>query len=416
MVKIWSVKSVIVSLNFQINIKTTHAFTKHLLTFQSMANHAGWDAGNVYFSNQQLATDPDADAGGADPDMADQLPVTELQKRFREFVRTFRSGNNYIYRDQLLRHFRKGIHNLEVDLAHINHFDARMHDSIQKYPNQALPVLEDAAREALAGLTLNQQDEVPEMQVLLRSEQRSTSMRNLNASDVNRLILIPGIITSATRSKPRAQILCLKCRACGDVRYIKSLGPFSGFTVPRSCQTSGASAQGDGANDILGGAADCGQDPYLIIPEKCTYIDQQTLKLQEAPESVPTGEMPRNVLLSAERFLVDNASPGTRVAVMGVYSIFNSKGMGKSVGASNVRQPYIRIVGLRVLQDGSGRSNATFTPEEEERFAALARDPNIYDRMWSSVCPSISGDYTIDIKKAVTCLLFGGSRRVLPDG
>ena len=69
-----------------------------------------------------------------------------------------------------------------------------------------LPVLEDAAREALAGLTLNQQDEVPEMQVLLRSEQRSTSMRNLNASDVNRLILIPGIITSATRSKPSSFI------------------------------------------------------------------------------------------------------------------------------------------------------------------------------------------------------------------
>ena len=33
-----------------------------------------------------------------------------------------------------------------------------------------------------------------------------------------------------------------------------------------------------------------------------------------------------------------------------------------------------------------------------------------------SVCPSISGDYTIDIKKAVCCLLFGGSRRILPDG
>jgi DNA replication licensing factor MCM5 len=380
-----------------------------------MASHAGWDVGQVFSSNQLLATDPDAADMGAD--MEDQLPNTELHKRFREFVRTFRSGNNYIYRDQLLRHFRKGVHNLEIDLAHINHFDSRMHDSIQKYPNQAFPVLEDATKEALAGLTLNQQDDVPDMQVLLRSEQRATSMRNLNSSDVNRLILIPGIITSATRSRPRARTLCVKCRACGDVRFIKSSGPFSSFIVPQRCQANGgAAAQGDGVNDILGGAADCGQDPYLVVPEKCTYIDQQTLKLQEAPEEVPTGEMPRNVLLSAERFLVDNASPGTRVAVMGVYSIFNSKGMNKSVGATNVRQPYIRIVGLRVLQDGSGRSNASFTPEEEEKFAALARDPNIYERMWNSVCPSVSGDYTIDIKKAVCCLLFGGSRRILPDG
>ena len=38
--------------------------------------------------------------------------------------------------------------------------------------------------------------------------------------------------------------------------------------------------------------------------------DQQTLKLQENPESVPTGEMPRHVMLSCERYLVDRAVPG----------------------------------------------------------------------------------------------------------
>ena len=250
-----------------------------------MAAHSGWDVGQVFSSNQQLATDPDANVLGTE--MEDELPPTEMLKRFREFVRTFRLGNNYIYRDQLLRHFRKGVHNLEIDLAHINHFDSRMHDSIQKYPNQALPVLEEATKEALAGLTLSQTNEVPDMQVLLRSEQRATSMRNLNSRDVNRLILIPGIITSATRSRPRAQTLCVKCRACNDVRFIKGAGPFSGFVVPNRCQANGgASAQGDGVNDILGGAADCGQDPYLIVPERCTYIDQQTLKLQESPEEV----------------------------------------------------------------------------------------------------------------------------------
>ena len=311
--------------------------------------HAGWDSGNIYTSNQQLATDPEA-GNDTSADMADQLPETEMQIRFREFVRTFRWGNNYIYRDQLLRHYRKGVYNLEIDLAHINHFDSIMHDSIQKYPNQALPVLEEAAREVLAGLTLNDINDIDEIQVLLRSEQRETSMRNLSAADVNRLIFIPGIITSATRSKPRAQKLCLKCRSCGNIQYIESSGPFSSFLTPSVCRANGATTQGDGANDILGGAANCGRDPYLVVPEKCTYTDQQTLKLQEAPEEVPTGEMPRNVLLIAERFLVDNASPGTRVAVMGVYSTFNSKGMGKSVGATNVRQPYIRIVGLRVLQ------------------------------------------------------------------
>jgi DNA replication licensing factor MCM5 len=41
------------------------------------------------------------------------------------------------------------------------------------------------------------------------------------------------------------------------------------------------------------------------MPDQCTYVDQQAFKLQEAPEVVPTGEMPRNLLLSVDRNLVD---------------------------------------------------------------------------------------------------------------
>ena len=52
------------------------------------------------------------------------------------------------------------------------------------------------------------------------------------------------------------------------------------------------------------------------------YVDQQTLKLQEAPEAVPTGEMPRSTLVVVERGLVDRASPGARVSMLGMLSLF----------------------------------------------------------------------------------------------
>ena len=42
----------------------------------------------------------------------------------------------------------------------------------------------------------------------------------------------------------------------------------------------------------------CKNNPYVVIADDCEYIDQQTLKLQECPEAVPTGEMPRNIMLS----------------------------------------------------------------------------------------------------------------------
>ena len=41
-------------------------------------------------------------------------------------------------------------------------------------------------------------------------------------------------------------------------------------------------------------------NPFLVVADDCEYIDQQTLKLQECPEAVPTGEMPRNIMLSGK--------------------------------------------------------------------------------------------------------------------
>lgn len=70
------------------------------------------------------------------------------------------------------------------------------------------------------------------------------------------------------------------------------------------------------------------------------------------------------------------------------------------------------MVGVTVESEGAGRASVSFTPAEEEKFLAMSRTPDIYEKMASSISPSISGDYTVDIKRALACLLFGGSRKV----
>lgn len=44
--------------------------------------------------------------------------------------------------------------------------------------------------------------------------------------------------------------------------------------------------------------------------------------MQERPEEVPTGELPQNVTLIVDRHLVGKISPGTRVTIIGIYSIY----------------------------------------------------------------------------------------------
>lgn len=47
------------------------------------------------------------------------------------------------------------------------------------------------------------------------------------------------------------------------------------------------------------------------------------MKIQEAPELIPTGEMPRTFMLTCERYLSDKVTPGNRVKVVGILSTIN---------------------------------------------------------------------------------------------
>ena len=78
-----------------------------------------------------------------------------------------------------------------------------------------------------------------------------------------------------------------------------------------------------------------------------------------------------------------------------------------------IRQPYIRVVGIQVDTEGPGRSVACnlLDPDEEEAMRHLAASPQIYEQMALSVAPSIYG--CLDMKRAISCLLIGGSRKRL---
>ena len=60
--------------------------------------------------------------------------------------------------------------------------------------------------------------------------------------------------------------------------------------------------------------------------------------------------------------------------------------------------------------DGPGRSSPNSVDvEEEEEFRRVAARPDVYDVIARSIAPSIYGSE--NMKKAIACLLFGGSRK-----
>ncbi|KAL0950795.1 hypothetical protein HGRIS_007559 [Hohenbuehelia grisea] len=375
---------------------------------------SGFDANNVYsvaIHDAPAATAPDS--------------PSETERLLSEFLMQFRVGGEFIYRDNFRGNLLLKQYLLEVDLRHISLFNEELAHALQERPAEILPLFENAAAKAartilfpLAGTSEERTEKaieaIPKVQITIRSGLNLLQFRDLTANVMNKLVRIPGIVISASVLSARATKLHLQCRSCRSTMTIHPPGGIGGTGggsdrgLPRRCEAAPPEGQ----------SKDCPLDPYMIVHSKSTFTDQQTLKLQEAPDMVPVGELPRHMLLSADQHLTGKVVPGSRVIATGIYSTFQPA-RNKNSGPAATRHPYLRVVHLEMTSgaSASGGSNPfgiQFTPEEEEEFGEMGRSEGFYERFAKSVAPSIFG--SLDIKKAITCLLFGGSKKVLPDG
>ncbi|KAF3452998.1 hypothetical protein FNV43_RR03431 [Rhamnella rubrinervis] len=369
---------------------------------------SGWDEGAIYYSDQAQSLG-DGSGGLGDSSASATATHHSVLQKLKEFIRNFETVNNsWPYRESLLSDPKK----LIVDLEHLHAFDADLPAKLRSSPADYLPLFENAAGQVLANLKTKErgnegqlEEPVPEdVQILLTSKEDPVSMRSLGAQYISKLVKISGITIAASRVKAKATYVIVMCKNCRNVQRVPCKPGLGGAIVPRSC------------NHIPQlGEEPCPLDPWVVVTDKSKYVDQQTLKLQENPEDVPTGELPRNMLLSLDRHLVQTIVPGTRLTIMGIYSIYQASNSASShKGAVAIRQPYVRVVGIEDANDANSRSPTAFTQEEIEDFKKFSAEPGAYKHICSKIAPSIFGHD--DVKKAVACLLFGGSRKNLPDG
>ena len=363
--------------------------------------------------------------------------------RFRQFLRTFKGsdGVSLPYRDVLAANYRQGQFHISVDLQHLHSHDLQLHDLLLARPSEYLPIMEQAATEVARVAVGDVDSSLPSIsseyselfnyrrqavQVQLVHAPAVLPIRQLSSSHVSRLISIAGIIVSAGRPRVKPQSLHIICRNCKQTKVIQSSGGFSGARLPRQCDS----------RPVQGGSR-CPLDPFIILSDSTSYIDQQRLKLQEATGTVPTGEMPRVLSLACDRYLCGSVKPGSRVRVVGMYTTYDSNAAagpgGGAEGGSDrgVRIPYIRVMGIESDDEQSdGDEWGELTSEQqadpvsssaasalEEEMEALSRLPDLYARISNSMCPAIfDNEDTRNIKQALAVQLFGGSRKQLPDG
>ena len=385
---------------------------------------------------------------GEEPVMDEELErrrargVTPSQARskFRDFLRNFRSApdanatdGRYSYRDALDQSTTPRALTVCFDdlIAH----DAELAREVREKPNEYLPIMEEAVADVVESFTPNDaltNGEEPDaggaliaeeedrrrgrrdranVQVKLTSKEIPRALRSLNSNDVGKLVYVPGIVIATSKARTKAKNMVLECQKCGNTVSLQLGSGYSGANVPRQCTANMGREVGQEANP-------CGMDPFRIVPQKSSFIDQQNMKLQENPEFVSAGEMPRSMTVLAERTMVLSVVPGTRVKIMGIYETTSGGGSSKrdrGGGQVAVQHAYIRVVGIDEETEGA-RGDAHFTDAEHTEFKTFAHRPfkEVIKDLRSRIAPAIYG--SDDVKAAVACLLFSGTRKQHPDG
>ncbi len=308
------------------------------------------------------------------------------QERFLEFFKKEK------YRQRIGQMAIQGKESIIVEFEDLFSFDQKLAETLLGKPEAFLEHANSAAYAQLGIEDSEYAQKIDKVIVRVVKLLGHEQLRKLGSKQMAKLVMIEAIIVRATPVRPMVMKAVFKCKRCGTMNEIEQKGQF--LKAPTVCA-----------------GADCGKDgPFEFVQEESKFIDSQDLRLQERPEDLPPGQLPRTLaakLIGDE--VVDVARPGDHVSIVGIVQAFapSRPGIGK------LRTFILQLDANSVEVLGKEPETSPPSPEEEEKIFALSKDPKVHTKLLSSIAPSIYG--YAHIKEAILYLLCGGVSRSLPD-
>ena len=140
------------------------------------------------------------------------------------------------------------------------------------------------------------------------------SPRTLRSAMLGRMVSIEGIVTRCSAVRPK---VTQTIHFCPDTKHFHSRAYTDQLT-----SAPGAPPNQSGLyprQDLEGHRL---ETEYGLS----TYVDHQSVAIQEMPERAPAGQLPRAVEVVFDDDLVDRVKPGDRVQIVGAYRSLGSKG------------------------------------------------------------------------------------------
>lgn len=216
-------------------------------------------------------------------------------------------------------------------------------------------------------------------------------IRNLGKKDIGKLVCVDGYARLVSDTEPMIKRAAFECLRCGHITYVDQVGikfeePFAG------CEDENCGKKG----------------PFNLDLGLSDWVDFQRIQIQETPDS-STGTKTHDIIVECEEDLTSVIKPGDRVTVSGILMLRQKSGRD---GKKTVYEKIIQA--LSIEKQDLGFDEYILTQSDEDKVIELSKDPDIENKIIQSIAPSVYGNE--DIKEALALQLFGGVKKILPDG
>lgn len=320
------------------------------------------------------------------------VEVVDYRERFVNFLKSFQDrAGAFKYRDAIGTLATQGKISLVIDFDDLISYDPDLAHDLKEKPIEIVPKLNSAIGDAMRVENMQYAGKVKSFRARFRKLDEVTPLRTLKSHHMGKLIMVEGIITRASAVKQLLKSAMFQCPRCGEKMLIDQAGSI--LMPPPQC-----------ANQ------DCARKGFFrLITEESSFVDWQLISLQEKPEELPPGQLPRSVEGMLQGDIVDLSRPGDRISMVGVLQAkqeFTTKGFRLATFSSGVDANYLEV-------SERGAEELNITPDDERKIRALAKDPQLYTKLIGSIAPSIYG-YD-EIKEAVAYQLVGGVSKNFSD-
>jgi DNA replicative helicase MCM subunit Mcm2 (Cdc46/Mcm family)/intein/homing endonuclease len=314
-----------------------------------------------------------------------------LSELFEEFLRGFEDKDGERkYQVLLAQLAASGSKSVIVDYEDLIHFNTDLAESLLKDPDRALRECKAAAFEVLSTENPGYASEIKKgLTVRLRGVTDRVNLRKVDTSHLDKMIAFAGMLVRTSELRPLLVDAAFVCPDGHTTRVVQE-GP--SIKKPAKCEG-------------------CDETRNFELDQKdSTFIDSQILRVQELPEELPPGQLPRFFDIDVEGDIVNTARPGDRAIMTGIvraepdfsFGIPRSRSFRSKIDAN-----YIEVVGKEPSQ-------IHITKEDEAIIKSIAAGQDAYPKLIKSMAPGILGHDAV--KEAILLLLVGGPQTVLPDG